>query len=291
MTVYQQIQTAIDYIENNLNNKLNCELISTTANMSVRSFYNYFWSITGYKYGIYVRKRRLSASLNLLRNTKKNILSIALEIGYETHESFTRAFTNEFNVTPTNYRKSAQFLNELKPIKIIKEMYMGIIVKEIKSSKIVSYVGFSPDPEEKAHDRIWKWAVDNAYGDLYGNKNIKPFRNFGHDTDENGYGYSNNENYDNYGYKVIMTVSDDVTQVDDDLKLEVFEKGTFVVTGVEGNPEKDWSFIPEGWNKLEKMIQDKGYKRKDNGRCFEEKLEPSSPELLRLDLYIEIDKE
>jgi hypothetical protein len=38
-----------------------------------------------------------------------------------------------------------------------------------------------------------------------------------------------------------------------------------------------------------KMIDEKGYKVKRRGRCFEEELEPSKPGNLRLDLYLEIE--
>ena len=61
------------------------------------------------------------------------------------------------------------------------------------------------------------------------------------------------------------------------------------MTGIEGDVQKDWRFIPEGWQKLWDMAKSKGYKVKSNGRCFEEKLEPSVPGLLRLDLYMEIE--
>lgn len=48
--------------------------------------------------------------------------------------------------------------------------------------------------ENKAHARIGKWAEKNGYGTLYDDENIKSFRLFGHDTDQNGDGYSNNGN-------------------------------------------------------------------------------------------------
>lgn len=283
MTVYQQVQNAIDFIEENLTRRVTCEEVAIKANMSLRNFYNYFWIISGFKYGVYLRRRRLTLALSLLKETKSSILNIALQLGYESHESFTRAFKTEYGLTPLRYRKSRQDLCGTEKIKIIEEMYMGMITKELPEMFMVSYIGFSPDPEEKAHDRIDRWAKEHGYGELYG-------RNFGHDTDKSGEGYSPGDDMSSYGYKVMISV-DPATEVkDSDLTLERFPAGKFVVTGVEGEFERAGEFIPEGWNNLAKMIEEKGYKLKENGRCLEEKLEPSAPNLLRLDLYVEIDR-
>ena len=289
MTVYEQIQNAIDYIESNLFKQLTCDEVAKNANMSLRSFYNYFWEISGYRYKEYVRKRRLSEALLQLQATEEKIIKIALQTGYESHEAFSRAFSNEFGLSPIRFRKSRQNLKRIEKIKIIEEMYMGIIVKEIPEMKVVSFIGFSPEPENKAHTRIQKWANENGYGELYGDENNKPHRNFGHDTDASGKGYSHNGNMENYGYKVMITVDESTSEIDSDLNIETFQSGKFVVTGVEGDIQKNWRFIPKGWEKLNKMVKEKGYRIKSDGRCFEEKLEPSRHNLLRLDLYMEIE--
>ena len=289
MTVYEQIQNAIDYIESNLFKQLTCDEVAKNANMSLRSFYNYFWAISGYRYKEYVKKRRLSEALLQLQVTEDKIIKIALQIGYESHEAFSRAFSNEFGLSPIRFRNSRQNLKRIEKIKIIEEMYMGIIVKEIPEMKMVSYIGFSPEPENKASTRIQQWANKNGYGELFGDEKIIPYRSFGHDTDENGKGYCNNGNIHNYGYKVMINVDDDVKRIDEDLNMEIFHQGKFVVTGVEGDILKGGHFIGEGWRKLKQMVKEKGYKIKCNGRWLEEKLEPSIPNLLRLDLYIEIE--
>ena len=122
MTVYEQIQNAIDYVESNLFKQLTCDEVAKNANMSLRSFYNYFWEISGYRYKEYVRKRRLSEALLQLQATEDKIIKIALQIGYESHEAFSRAFSNEFGLSPIRFRKSRQNLKRIEKIKIIEEM-------------------------------------------------------------------------------------------------------------------------------------------------------------------------
>jgi AraC-like DNA-binding protein/DNA gyrase inhibitor GyrI len=281
MTIYEQIQNALDHIESNLFNQITIEEVAYEANMSVRSFHNYFSALTRHTFKEYVVKRRLTKALLLLQETEDKIIEIAYDSGYESHEAFSRAFKNEFGISPIHFRKSRLNLKGLEKIKLVKEMYMGIIVKELPEMRVVSYIGFSPDPETKAHDRIWKWAKKQGL-------DKKPHRNFGHDTDAKGKGFGTID-HNNYGYKVMQTISDDITRVDNDLNIETIKAGRFAVIGVEGDViHNGGKFITEGWQKLGEMAKKKGYEVKGNPRCFEEKLEASVPDYLRLDLYMEI---
>ena len=100
MTIYEQIQNAVDYIEKNLFERQSSDEIANSVFMSSRSFYNYFWIITGYTYKEYVIKRRLTEAAKILSTSNERIYKIAFEIGYESHEAFTRAFRHEFKISP-----------------------------------------------------------------------------------------------------------------------------------------------------------------------------------------------
>ncbi len=284
MTVYQQIQNSIDFVERHLADSISCERAAAAANMSVRSFYNYFEALTGHTFGGYTRKRRLSQALCRLRDGDERVIEVAMECGYESPEAFSRAFKTEFGLSPVQFRRSRRVLKLTDRISIVEECSMDVIVKDLERMRVVSYVGYSPDPEEKAHDRLWSWAKGSGYID-------RPHRNFGHDTDTNGGGYCNAGNRESYGYKVMITVSDDVSEadVDADLRVETIEPGRFVVTGVEGDVQTDWSFIPRGWSSLREEADRRGFVLKPDGRCLEEKLEPSAAGHLRLDLYMEVE--
>jgi len=281
MTIYEQIQRTIDYIEENLSSQLRCEFVADKANMSVRSFYNYFWVISGFSYKQYVIKRRLTKALDLLQQDSLQIVDVAFESGYETHESFSRAFKNEFGVSPVDFKKRPQKMKGVGKLKIIKEMYMGVIVKSLSKMRVAAFEGFAPEPEQKAKEQMEEWVNKR---DL---KN-KPHRIFGHNIDLDGKSASDPENT---GYKFLITFSDELDLKGDNVKTEVIEAGNFVVTGIEGNFESDpgGRWITEGWQKLQKMIEHKGYRVKCPGRWFEEELEPSQPGNLRLDLYLEIE--
>ncbi len=48
MTIYEQMQSAVKYIEENLFSVIRVHAIARHVHMSTRSFYNYFWAVCGY---------------------------------------------------------------------------------------------------------------------------------------------------------------------------------------------------------------------------------------------------
>ncbi|MBN2531806.1 MAG: helix-turn-helix transcriptional regulator [Spirochaetales bacterium] len=150
MTIYEQIQKSVDYIEENLFTRMTSDQVAQSVFMSSRSFYNYFWTITGYSFKEYVIKRRLTEAMKFLLFSEEKILTIALEIGYVSHEAFSRAFKNEFGISPFHFRESRQPLKGLEKINLTKEMYMGVIKKKLPEMKVVCFKRFIPEPEQKA---------------------------------------------------------------------------------------------------------------------------------------------
>lgn len=279
MTIYEQIQRSLDYIEDNLFHQIKQKSVAKEAGMSSRSFQHYFWMITGYSYKEYLIKRRLSSSLCCLESSKKQILKIALDVGYQSHESFSRAFKNEFKVSPKDFRQHMLCLNGLNRIELFKEKYMDVIIKELPELLAISFTGFSPEPENKAKAKMKEWLNTHEI-------NKKPRRIFGHNVDLQGNYECNPENT---GYKFLVSV-DNLTEGDGE-KIETIKAGNFFVTGIEGNfvDDPNGNFIKVGWERMKKMIMEKKYSVKKNGRWFEEELEPQKVGNLRLDLYLEIE--
>lgn len=65
-----------------------------------------FTQVTGMRLRDYLRYRRLAFALKELRDTKRSILDIALDFGFSSHESFTRAFKQAYGITPIQYRQT-----------------------------------------------------------------------------------------------------------------------------------------------------------------------------------------
>jgi len=103
-----RVQTAIDFIEENLDRNIQLTEISAVANMSHWHFQRIFRALTNETLKSYVRSRRIVNSLSTLQNKELSILDVAIATGFESHESYTRAFKKLFGITPSLFRESAQ---------------------------------------------------------------------------------------------------------------------------------------------------------------------------------------
>ncbi|MDM5187419.1 AraC family transcriptional regulator [Bacillus sp. DX4.1] len=100
-----QIQKAIDYIEEDVMEKQTLSNLAHIAGFSEYHFHRVFQAMVGDSVMEYVRKRRLARAAYQLSHTEEKILDIALEHGFQSHETFIRAFKKLFQMTPSEYRK------------------------------------------------------------------------------------------------------------------------------------------------------------------------------------------
>jgi AraC family transcriptional regulator len=107
MAFLDQVQRGIDYIEANLEFDIQSADVARHAGISQWHFQRIFKALTNETLMTYIRSRRFSRSLEKLATTQERILDIALSAGFDTQESFTRAFKKAFSVTPAHYRKHA----------------------------------------------------------------------------------------------------------------------------------------------------------------------------------------
>lgn len=117
------IQRAIEYMEENLLEKISYEDAARHVYMSNYHFHKLFSMLAGISANEYIRNRRLSMAGQELIMSGKKVIDIALKYGYESPESFTKAFSRFHGVTPNVAKRSGvqlQFFNRLV-IKIILE--------------------------------------------------------------------------------------------------------------------------------------------------------------------------
>jgi AraC-like DNA-binding protein len=101
------VQNAVKYINKLGSRKTTIEDIAKNAGFSIDYFNRIFRAHTGFNVMEYARFRRLNKAANMLRIAPdKDILSIALDCGYESHEGFARAFKEHYGKTPSEYREA-----------------------------------------------------------------------------------------------------------------------------------------------------------------------------------------
>ncbi|MDN9010177.1 AraC family transcriptional regulator [Brevibacillus laterosporus] len=119
MDYFERIQDSIEFIEKNLQEELKISEISAKSCFSAFHFQRIFQAITGFSVQEYIRSRRLSEAAVLLKETRKNILEIALFFQYGSQEAFTRAFINCFGLTPAKYRRGGTMIKHQKKINFL----------------------------------------------------------------------------------------------------------------------------------------------------------------------------
>ena len=109
----RMINQAITFMEEHLTDSVTLAEIAGSVNLSAFHFQRAFSLLTGVSPAEYLRKRRLSQAGAELADGKSRVIDIALKYGYDSPESFTKAFTRFHGVSPTQVRNgsSIRFMN------------------------------------------------------------------------------------------------------------------------------------------------------------------------------------
>jgi len=92
------------HCEDHLEEPLTLPALAAIAGFSPHHFHRVFHSVTGEAPKQYLRRLRLERAVHRLKVTPDNVLRIALESGFATHETFTRAFVRQFGISPSEFR-------------------------------------------------------------------------------------------------------------------------------------------------------------------------------------------
>ncbi len=112
------IENALRYIEKNLSGELTVDRIAEKVNISPFYFQKGFSMLCGYSVGEYIRMRRLSVAGSELVTSDNKVIDLALKYGYDSPDSFTKAFTRFHGSTPTDVRRKGALLKSFAPLHI-----------------------------------------------------------------------------------------------------------------------------------------------------------------------------
>lgn len=100
------LKKAIDKIEQSISEKIKIEDLSAECFVSPRQLYRDFYSYTGHSVNEYIRKRRLSKVLSLLKHSYMGIADIAYLCGYSSQQALCKSIKSSICMTPTEYRNN-----------------------------------------------------------------------------------------------------------------------------------------------------------------------------------------
>ena len=104
------IQLAIDYIEDNLTETIDYEEVAKKCYSSSYHFQRVFSILCGFTLGEYIRNRRLTLAGRELATTNAKVIDVAMKYGYESPDSFAKAFQKFHGILPSQARNNGSNL-------------------------------------------------------------------------------------------------------------------------------------------------------------------------------------
>lgn len=153
------IRQSLDYIEKNLMDVKSPEEVARNVHISEMYLQKGFQIMTGFTIGEYIRNRRLYIAACRLVETDEKIIDIALDCGYESPESFTKAFSRFHGASPSQIRSGLAAFRTFLPLRISISIQGGSQM-EFKIKKMFPFkvIGFQREfTNENAYREIPKF--------------------------------------------------------------------------------------------------------------------------------------
>ena len=157
----ERILKVLLYIQNNLYESLSLEELAEIACFSPYHFHRIFRGMVGETLAEHVRRLRLERAAQLLGQTHRSITDLAFEAGYETVESFTRAFKARFGAAPSAYKKmtGSQAISKIPNWDKKGDISMDVQIKELPPRQVIFVRHIGPYQEcGKAWEKLCMWA-------------------------------------------------------------------------------------------------------------------------------------
>jgi AraC family transcriptional regulator len=101
----QAILSTLIYIQSHLESDLALDVLAGRVGFSSYHFHRIFREVIGEPTKEYIRRLRIDRAAYRLKISEETIMRIALDAGFQTHESFTRAFRRRFGIPPNEFRR------------------------------------------------------------------------------------------------------------------------------------------------------------------------------------------
>lgn len=159
----QRFLNGIEFIETHLMEPIELSDVAKAAALSPYHFARSFRALTGETVMGYVRRRRLTQAAERLSQDDVRVLELALDVGFESQEAFTRAFKRQFHVTPGQWVREGHTLTgearlklDLSYLKHRKEhVTMEPTFKETEEIKVIGMMSIFSDETKKGIPDLW----------------------------------------------------------------------------------------------------------------------------------------
>lgn len=138
------MRKAIAYMEEHMTEPMDVQDIAAQAHLSGFYFQRIFAALSGVTVGEYIRNRRLSLAAQELSTTEQKVIDVAVKYGYDSPDSFARAFQRFHGISPSMARKKGAMLKLYAPLKIILTLEGGEMLEyRIEEKAAFTVIGVS----------------------------------------------------------------------------------------------------------------------------------------------------
>ena len=259
---------AIRYIENNLDKDIDFEQASKEACCSVYHFQRMFSFITDITLAEYIRRRRFTLAAFELQNTEIRIIDLALKYGYDSNESFSRAFQKIHGVLPSLARSKGVNLKAFPRISfqitIKGDVEMDYRIEDGLPCRVFGKsidVKFNEDQE---YEEINNFVVQSWQNGL--RQKIRDAAGYGpeglHSTKLLGmalYGFKPDG-----AFKFMLTAECPETTIPDSFEVLEIPKSTWAVFSTTCAEDEELDTISKIWNRIPEWFQATNYEHKQD---------------------------
>ena len=267
----QLIQQAILYMEQHICEDINYTDVAKSIHMSSYNFHRTFSFIAGMTANEYIRNRRLTLAALELQTTDLSVMEAAYKYGYESPESFSKAFSRFHGSTPKQAKRKGAKLHLFNPlvIKIILEggSIMDYRIEHKESQRFIALVrSFSNETSNDDNDH----SIPDFWAECSEKDLIEPMKLLCAEGKRDLYGLcspvKDNETHFNYGIGIMVDENTDHTKLEHLIQngysiweTEPADYAVFKCFGPDGD------CLGETWNKFFKeFVPQTGYMQTDD---------------------------
>lgn len=114
----EAIRKAVSYIESHITEDITMYDVATHVNVSPFYFHKGFSILCGYSITEYIRNRRLALAGEELMSSDTTVIALAMKYGYDSPDSFAKAFTRFHGCSPSAVRRDKTILKAFAPLKL-----------------------------------------------------------------------------------------------------------------------------------------------------------------------------
>ncbi|TYA74605.1 AraC family transcriptional regulator [Seonamhaeicola marinus] len=260
----KRINNVLDFIEKNLDSHLSLEILAQKAHYSPFHFHRLFSTITNENLTEYINRKRLErVAAILLVDSKITMKTLSYTYGFNSENTFSRAFKKYYGITPTNFKSEGKsklskigiapfntekYICDINNLRHWTKMNAQIAVTQIEDLKLAAITGIGNFNEiTSKFQKLFEWGHRNkilAHEDF---KTITIYHDNPHVTDLSKVRYS-----------ACVTIRENF-KAEGDIRPLTISEGDYAI----GHFEIDSKEFSKAWKSMSNWVMENGYQFRD----------------------------